>query len=218
MEADFFDRPLKPVGDIDIDAAYNQIFSLFAKLIPVIPDDLFNRFRQISFPISFGRDQVLLDYGDICKHAYFAMSGLVRLTRILQGRGETTIMFLTGGDILISPNSFYTQRMSIEKLTALTDTFCIALPWSELQGLYRDFIEFNIGARLLTEHYYRQALERTTWFYENAELRYEHFLKAYPEVAGYVSVTELASYLGIARETLSRIRHRITRKGKKRKT
>lgn len=123
-------------------------------------------------------------------------------------------MFLTGGDILISPGSFFTQTVSIVKLTALTDIFCIALPWSALQALYQEFTELNVVARLLTEQYYRQALDRLSWFYENPELRYEHALKAYPDLAQHVSVKELASYLGMAPETLSRIRHRIARKRK----
>ncbi len=208
MQADF-EKPLKPDGDTDIAAAYQVIFSMFDELMPNIPVALNNRFREVTFPISFKQGQVILDYGETCKHAYFALSGLVRLSRILSGRGETTVMFLTGGDILLSPKSFYTQTTGIEKLTALKDTFCIALPYAELQALYKDFIEFNVVARLLTERYYGQALERATWFYENPEIRYENVLHAYPDVALYVSVKELASYLGIAPETLSRIRNRI---------
>jgi CRP/FNR family transcriptional regulator, anaerobic regulatory protein len=197
---------------MDTDAAYTQIFSMFDKLVPNLPKDLYTRFRNVTFPVSFVRDQVILEYGDVCKHAFFALSGLVRLTRVLPTRGETTVMFLTAGDILMSPPSFYNQTTSIEKLTALMDTFCIALPWSELQLLYRDSVEFNIGARLLTEQYYQQALERATWSYEDPVLRYEHVLRVYPEVANRVSVKELASYLGIAPETLSRIRNRLARR------
>ncbi|WP_214226633.1 Crp/Fnr family transcriptional regulator [Pedobacter sp. B4-66] len=214
MEGDSFDRPFEGSSDTNIDSAYNVIFSMFAKLVPGLPSDAYTRFREVTFPISFTRDQVIIDYGDICKHAYFALSGFVRLTRILKSRGETIVMFLTGGDILISPDSFYTQLRSIEKITALMDTFCIALPWSQLQSLYKEFTEFNVVARLLTEQYYKQALERLTWFYENPEIRYEHVLKAYPDLAEHVSLKELASYLGMAPETLSRIRNRIARKGK----
>lgn len=214
MEANSFKRPFEASGDINIDLAYNVIFSMFAKLAPGLPSDSFIRFREVTFPATFARDQVILDYGQISKHVYLTFSGLVRLTRILEGRGETTVMFLTGGDILISPGSFFTQTVSIVKLTALTDIFCIALPWSALQALYQEFTELNVVARLLTEQYYRQALDRLSWFYENPELRYEHALKAYPDLAQHVSVKELASYLGMAPETLSRIRHRIARKRK----
>jgi CRP-like cAMP-binding protein len=217
MEGNFFDKPFEVNRDKDIDVAYEAIFSMLSNLLPNLSSDLFDRFRKVTFPVSFVKEQVIIDYGDISKHAYFALSGLVRISRILTGRGETTVMFLTGGDILISPKSFYTQTMSIEKLTALMDTFCIALPWSELQLLYRDFIEFNVIARLLTEQYYGQALERATWFYESPELRYEHILNAYPSIAQHVSVKELASYLGIARETLSRMRHRLAHKGRNQK-
>lgn len=214
MEANSFNRPFAASEDTNIDSAYNVIFSMFAKLMPDLPAELYIQFRKVSFPITFKHDQVILDYGQVSRHVYLTFSGLVRLTRILEGRGETTVMFLTGGDILISPGSFFTQTKSIVKLTALTDIFCIALPWSALQALYHDFTELNVVARLLTEQYYRQALDRLTWFYENPEIRYEHALKAYPDLAQHVSVKELASYLGIARETLSRIRRRLAGKGR----
>ncbi|MBT2561307.1 Crp/Fnr family transcriptional regulator [Pedobacter sp. ISL-68] len=215
MEGELFDKPFEPGGNTDINAAYDGIFTMFSTLVPDLPAALYDRFRKVTFPISFAKDQVILDYGEICKHAYFAISGLVRLTRILTGRGETTVMFLTEGDILVSPKSFYKQTMSVEKLTALMDTFCIALPWEELQILYRDFIEANVVVRLLTEQYYLQALERATWFYESPQVRYGHVLTAYPKLVQHVSVKELASYLGIAPETLSRIRNRISRKRRK---
>ncbi len=214
MEGNFLDLPFEPIEEIDLDAAYNVIFSMFSKLVPGLPADFFAQFRRVSFPVSFKQDQVIIDYGDVCKHTYLMLSGFVRSTKILKSRGETVVWFLRGGDIVIAIDSFYTQTASDEKLTALKDCFTIALPWAELQEIYRDYLEFNVVARLLTEQYYRQALERTTWFYESPEVRYEHVLRAYPTIAEYVSVKELASYLGIARETLSRLRHRIARKGK----
>ena len=214
MEGNSFDRPFEGSIDTNLDAAYTVIYSMFTKLLPGLRLDSFQEFRKVTFPVSFVRDQVILEYGQVSKHVYIMLSGLVRLSRILESRGETTVMFLTGGDIVIAPDSFYTQTRSIVKLTALKDIFCIALPWSALQVLYREFIEFNVVARLLTEQYYRQALERLTWFYENPDIRYDRLLKAYPDLAEHVSLKELASHLGIAPETLSRIRNRIARKGR----
>lgn len=213
MEGSFFDKPFDPTGGIDIDSAYGLIFSMFSNLEPSLPDDFFKRFRQITKPASFKCDEIIVDYGEVCKYAYLMISGLVRLSRILKDRGETTVTYLGAGDILISPHSFYTQTVSKVKLTAIADIICIAISWHDLQILYREFLELNIVGRLLTEKYYCQALERLTWLYESPEVRYENMLRDYPSVVEQVSVKELASYLGIAPETLSRIRHRKARKG-----
>ncbi len=214
MEDNFLDRPFQALKDTDLNVAFEGIFSTFIKLVPTLPSSFFDYFRKVTFPVSFKPHQIIVDYGDICKHCYFMLTGLVRSTKILKSRGETTVWFIREGDILFAVDSFYTQMSSDEKLTALKDTFCIALPWSELQTIYSKFLEFNIVGRLLTEQYYRQALERSTWFYESPETRYEHVIQDYPMVAEHVSVKELASYLGIARETLSRLRRRISRKRK----
>jgi CRP/FNR family transcriptional regulator len=48
--------------------------------------------------------------------------------------------------------------------------------------------------------------------HENAEVRYSNFIKNDPELFNRISLTHLSSYLGLGRQSISRIRNKITSK------
>lgn len=54
--------------------------------------------------------------------------------------------------------------------------------------------------------HYKQALLRTL----SAEQRYKHFLKEFPQVAQTAKLSDIASYIGVTQQSLSRIRQNIT--------
>jgi hypothetical protein len=73
--------------------------------------------------------------------------------------------------------------------------------------LYNDFPEFNLTGRLITEQYYIRSEERAINLQTlPARQRYQNLLNAYPGILQKASLGQIASYLGIKQETLSRIR------------
>jgi hypothetical protein len=76
-----------------------------------------------------------------------------------------------------------------------------------LQSLYQEFPGFNITGRLITEQYYirseKRAIDLQTL---PAKQRYEKLLADYPGILQKASLGQIASYLSIKQETLSRIR------------
>jgi CRP-like cAMP-binding protein len=76
--------------------------------------------------------------------------------------------------------------------------------------MYRTFVEFNVVGRVLTNKYlriwHRQARNIRML---TAEERYQFLLENQPELINRVPVQDLASYLDMSRETLSRMRGRI---------
>jgi len=75
------------------------------------------------------------------------------------------------------------------------------------QALYRDFPEFNLFGRVLTERYYVLSEQRAHQLRVlPAAARYERLLAGFPAVFQRVALKHLASHLGMAAETLSRLR------------
>jgi hypothetical protein len=73
--------------------------------------------------------------------------------------------------------------------------------------LYKDFPEFNIIGRRFTEDYCLLLEERAYQLQTmSAAERYHKLLKDYPEAVKRIPLGNIASYLGITQETLSRIR------------
>ncbi|MBC8082966.1 MAG: Crp/Fnr family transcriptional regulator [Hymenobacter sp.] len=151
---------------------------------------------------------VLLRPGQVARRVYFLENGLVRGFTLLHGR-EISSWFMQAGDFVISILSFFTQQPSEECLELLEPAAVHSIGYEQLQGLYRDFPEFNFVGRRLIEHYYVLSERRAQHLRSrSAAERYEQLLRDFPTVFQRVAVQHIASHLGMASETLSRLRNR----------
>ncbi len=155
--------------------------------------------------ISFNKNDILVDYGEVCRHVYFSVTGLVTALENVDGK-ERNCWFMTAGDVVIAIESFYKQQKSMEQLLALEKTTCLAIHVKDLNRLcekYPSFLEVRLK---LTEYYYQQAFDRSKWIFRSAEERYALLLEHYPVLVNLVSARALASYLGISEGYLSAIK------------
>jgi CRP-like cAMP-binding protein len=183
---------------------FTRMFAIFRSLHPAMTDGLMNDVRKRCEVVRFKKRAVILDFKEVCRHCLFAHRGLVKAVCVTEGK-EQVSWFMGEDDVVISVDSFYGQQPSEERLIALEDTDCIALHWDELQFIYGMHVDFNRIGRLLTEQYYRQAMQRTKWVGLPAATRYHLLFEAYPKFMGRVPDAALALYLGIDSATLSRI-------------
>ncbi len=154
--------------------------------------------------------QVLLRPGQVARRVYFLETGLVRGYSLLHGR-EISSWFMQAGDFVISILSFFTQQPSEECLELLEPAVVHSISHDQLQGFYRDFPEFNFIGRRLVENYYVRSEQRAQHLRSrSAAERYELLLRDFPTVFQRVAVQHIASYLGMAPETLSRLRNKAT--------
>lgn len=189
---------------------FGAMFHMFRSLYPTLSVSLMADIRERSEVVRFRRRAILLEYGDVCQHVIFPYRGLVRLAYRRDGEEHTSWM-MGDNDIIHAVESFYSRQPSEERLIVLEDTDAISLHWDDLQYLYDKHPAFNRFGRLLTECYYRQAYKRTMWVGLNATERYRVLFKEYPRFLGRVPDVVLASYLGINKATLSRIRSVVYR-------
>jgi CRP-like cAMP-binding protein len=150
----------------------------------------------------------LLQPGQVARRVYFLESGLVRGYVLHEGR-EVSSWFMREGDFVISIVSFLTQAPSTEYLELLEVSVVHSIGYEHLQGLYRDFPEFNLFERVITERYYVLSEQRAYQLRVlPAAARYERLLAEFPAVFQRVALKHIASHLGVAAETLSRLRSR----------
>ncbi len=151
------------------------------------------------------KKEFILQEGEICNNIFFIETGFFKSFHLKDGK-EIVQWFMKTNDVIISVNSFYNQVPSYENIQATQDSIVHYISYESLHFLYANFVEFNITGRVLTQHYYALSEERLFGMRkQKAEERYNFLLETHPEIIQNAPRTDIASYLGISLETLSRM-------------
>ena len=165
--------------------------------------------NQIVLKKEFSKGHILLQQDKVCKSLYLIESGFLRGLNFQDGK-DKTLWFASENDIVTSMYSFISQKPSHEMIEVMDKSILYCITYEELQNLYKANPELNLIGRLLTEKYYIELEERALSLqFQSAEERYRHLLKNKPTLLQKASLGQVASYLGISQETLSRIRRKV---------
>jgi len=177
-------------------------------IIP-LPAPLQQRVNDEVITETFKRKHLLLRPGETARRLYFIRYGFLRAYFIDSSGKECTTWFMGKGDLMISVYSFFTQKPAYEYIEVLDDCKLQSLTWNQLNSYYADFAEGNLLGRIVTQKYYLLSEERALFLRtQTPENRYEMLVERYPDIEQKTTQSNIASYLGISRETLSRIRRK----------
>lgn len=165
--------------------------------------------RKIIRATTLKKEEFLLKAGQVCTNIYFIRKGLLKCFYIVHHR-EVSDWFFGEPETVVSIDSFYDQVPGEDFIQALEDSELFYIAFEDLNYMYRTFVEFNVVGRVLTNKYlriwHRQARNIRML---TAEERYQFLFETQPELINRVPVQDLASYLDMSRETLSRMRGKI---------
>ncbi|RZK43369.1 MAG: Crp/Fnr family transcriptional regulator [Pedobacter sp.] len=154
----------------------------------------------------------LLRPGEIAKRIYFIRQGFLRAFSIDRNGRETTSRFFSQGELMTCIHSFFNQQPAEEYIQVLNASTLQSLSWNKLNSFYADFPESNlVGRILLQKHYTQSEKHHITMRIFNPVERYQALLSLYPKIEQQTTQTNIASYLGLSRETLSRMKSRLIR-------
>ena len=159
------------------------------------------------------KGELLLKEGEICRHSFFVEKGLLRYYSIDAKGKEHIIQFAPEGWFVSDRESVYFNQPSQYFIQALEESRIIALDENfvrELASRHPSFLEFN--NRLLHNHIRHLQRRINMLLSATAEERYLEFIKIYPDILLRVPQTMVASWLGIAPESLSRVRKELAQK------
>lgn len=158
------------------------------------------------------KGQFLLKAGHICRHIHFINAGMLRCFYRKEDL-EVSSWFMKDGDVIVSVESFYQQKVSYEWIQALEDCELFYISYEELYAIYNQFPEFNFISRELTQHYYilwtqlLYALRMNT-----AEEKYSWLLERFPDYVLRIPAKHLASWLGISEYHFSYVKNKRIQK------
>ena len=153
------------------------------------------------------RRQYILAAGEICKHYNFVVEGCFKMYKVDEAAKEHNIMFAVENQWITDIGSFHTEQPSQLYIEAIEPAEVIQISKPDLLFFYANHLKFNRTFRVIAEDQFVELQNRLLQTISTtAEERYAKFVQDYPHLINRLSSIQIASYIGITPEFLSRIR------------
>ena len=161
-------------------------------------------------PRYLAENEVLVRQGQVCQELFFIVRGVLRLVGEQEDGTQTAYSFCTENHLCPIIDSLTNRVPAAHGIEAACPTEVLVLPRAVLLDLcaqlpyLQTIIDTATRSRLLTKERLRNQ-----YMGKNAAGRYQLFLRCEPDVARRVALRDVASYLGITQQSLSRIRRQL---------
>ncbi|TDO28712.1 Crp/Fnr family transcriptional regulator [Sediminibacterium goheungense] len=191
----------------------NILFDFLSKYV-TLNDEEKNALVSLDLFRSVPKGTVLLKEGQKTKDSYFVLKGCIRAYYMVDAEEKTTA-FYTEMDAL-TPHCVISKTPSGYYVSCIEDSI-IAISNTDMEvEMNSKFPKFEILCRKLSEELLaKQQLDFDKFKTSSPEQRYLNLLESRPDLIQRVPQHQLASYLGVQPQSLSRLRARITDKSKK---
>jgi len=154
----------------------------------------------------FRKGQYLLKKGKVCDHLFFVDQGLVKCF-FKNGENEFVMRFFAEKIMFSVFESFVTQTPSKYMLVALEDTTVAMINYETIEKLCKQHHAIEtMFRRLLSTATVKMTRRIGEMLEDNAAIRYQNFIKDHKLIVQRISIGDIAKYLGITQQSLSRIR------------
>ncbi|MEQ7050694.1 Crp/Fnr family transcriptional regulator [Paenibacillaceae sp. P-4] len=158
----------------------------------------------------YKKGTVLLRQGDVPTNCYFVLQGCVRQYLIHESGKEVTINFYTEEQAITSINAHKQDKWSEYTFTCLEDTVLVVGELAVEKDMFRKYGQLESLTRQMVEEKFGQVQDEYAAFIASTpEERFKALLRNRPGLIDRVPQHQLASYLGITPESLSRIKKRV---------
>lgn len=190
----------------------NLLFDFISKYISLNEEEQ-NAILSLDLFRSVKKGTILLNEGQKSNDSYFVLKGCIRSYYIIDGEEKTTA-FYTEMEAL-TPTCVIDKTPSKYYISCLEDTILLASNSDMEEEVNSKFPKFEIMCRLLSEELLaKQRIDFDEFKTSSPEQRYLNLLQKRPDLIQRVPQQQLASFLGIKPQSLSRIRARIIEKSK----
>ena len=171
-----------------------------------LTDEEFERALSYFTVRQFVKHQFLVQEGNPVTHQFFIDKGLAKSFYIDEEAKEHIVQFAMEGNWITDTESFYQKKLAQLNIYCLENCQTFAITHDNLESLCRDQpkLEFYFRKKAFDEiallHHRILCLLKGT-----AADRYHDLINNFPQLVQRVSKTMIASYLGVSRETLSRL-------------
>ncbi len=153
------------------------------------------------------KGEILLNKGEVCKHAYFVNRGCIRMFYLQQDGSEATRFFAFDNQFGTALSSLITQQPSFEFIQSVESSQLLSISKEEIQRLRKEIPAWNnLYISILEMAAVINTMRLESFITMDAKQRYEALLKQNPQIVQRISNKIVAQYLGITQESLSRLK------------
>lgn len=194
------------------EAAWASLCAYFGKIL-TLKDDEKGELRLRIRERHIRRKQFVLQQDDICKQYTYIVKGCFRMFSV-DGKGaEHNIQFAAENDWISDIGSFYSEKPSKLYIEAIEPSLVLQIEKTDLLFMYTHFSRINRNFRVVIENKFVELQNRVLQnISSTAEERYTAFLEQYPDLSNRLPSTQIASYLGVTPEFLSKVRKGLSMK------
>ena len=163
-------------------------------------------FCSAAEPIKIRKNEFLLTEGNTCKNIWFIEAGFFRSFYLHDGH-EINTAFHFEGSFVTNVKSLRMEKPAEYSIVAGENAFVYRFSRQDMLKLYaqsKEIVEF--GKKLIEMLFITEQEYGNLFRLFSAQERYEYILKNNPFILQRIPLGQLASYLGMSRETLSRMR------------
>lgn len=171
-------------------------------------DESWNMLQPALSVRIYRKNELMLREGEICKSLFFIDKGFCKSYFEIEGNVKNTGFFFEN-EIATNISSFGSGQRSEFNIIACEELHAVIFDKTKLFGIAEKSSEIeSLGRHCIRQFASRQEEFSNLFKLYTAQERLEYLEDQHPYMIQRIPLTQLASFLGVARETLSRIRKR----------
>ncbi len=186
-----------------------SLFKAWLQAIPYLTASDCEMFEPYLRAKRLAAKEMFLTEGRTCSDIGFISSGCFRTYYLNDGK-EINTQFDFENHFVVDYDSFIQNKASKYNIQALEDAELVCFNLEALQNAYNSSKNWERFGRIMAEYSYKCTTERVESFlFMDGAQRYQELLEKQPIIFERIPLYHIASYLGMERESLSRLRKKI---------
>jgi len=192
----------------------DKLLKYFLKIQPLLENEI-EAIDETMTIKHFKKGTVLLKEGQTSTEAYFVLDRIIRQYYLIDGEEKTTDFFVDE-QWVVSLNTINLKSPSMHYIECCTDCSVLMGDSQKGEDLYKKFPNLEtLSRKLMTNVFLEQQTKLEAFTINTPIVRYQNLIATRKDLLQRIPQYQIASYIGVTPESLSRIRKRILAKSKK---